>query len=640
MTIDGTQIHVAVAAFDDVSVLLSAMLAAPQACAALAQQDRTGSTPLHIACRLGRVEVARALLAAGAPAGQDAPRDRQGLLPGEVGPERARRLVHHWLEGETNPETGAAATACERSDDAVLADQILKGHLILAAEKSDEPAVRDLLNAADRDGAIDIDATDLEGRTALLAACEAGAPNIVLLLLQHGADPARWASKGPRPIFQLLGLVPARPPFDYHAVVGTGFPRYRVTWQPDYVENIDTQIQSITAMPEYAGKSNEEIRWDDYRMVSSGKKKWTSTVPEPTALPATSTPDAARSALDLDSSRNVNIGHGAFEAPVGSARNVDWRTYAKSLGLALDGLRSRGVKLDGTPDEHGCTVFHYAAVQNAALTIEDILGACKDPRAALSVTDPLGRTPLALACWKGNFAAAAALLPLSDPRAQDFDGNCCLHLTGFGADGGADFVIKVLHRCPKLARMQNLEGETPLHRFAEQQPWLSTSTSCPPAGNSDTFVGWKKYMYTGAIERAAHVLTSASDVAVLDASGRNPIHVAVAAFDNVSVLLSAMLAAPQACAALAQQDRTGSTPLHIACRLGRVEVARALLAAGAPAGQDAPRDRQGLLPGEVGPERARRLVHRWLEGETNPEANDSSILPILSAFEVLAVTHL
>eukprot|EP00741_Cyanophora_paradoxa_P021681 tig00000241_g20927.t1 len=274
--------------------------------------------------------------------------------------------------------------------------------------------------------------------------------------------------------------------------------------------------------------------------------------------------------------------------------------------------------------------------------LSELLAACPEPALALAVPDPLGRTPLFLACRRGCFAAAAAVLPFSDPLAQDLEGNSCLHAGRFGAAGGFALVSDILRRCPAAALLRNAEGETPLHRLASRRPWRTAPA--PPApqgvlGESSDSDGPRPApalaptpaprpeptVECGEMGRAARGLLAASELAAQDAAGRTPIHAAVAAGRRVGVLLAAMLAAPQARAALALQDRTGST---LSTPLGARGAGAGAAGGGGPRGPGAPRDRHGCLPGEVGPERARRLVRRWLEGERAPEGGRARRHPI------------
>eukprot|EP00741_Cyanophora_paradoxa_P020149 tig00000219_g19450.t1 len=283
-----------------------------------------------------------------------------------------------------------------------------------------------------------------------------------------------------------------------------------------------------------------------------------------------------------------------------------------------------------------------AAENKSCLPLKELLDACPDPRAALAVPNSAGRSPLALACGKGryHFEAAVALLPYSDPLAQDRDGNCCLHLVpsddfGYLKDPGRLFslVSAILRRSPEAALLRNAEGQTPLHCFAWQRPWslnpldLAEERDDPirtifasPSGIMFGLLGrqrhkelcdaWEKQRaqiledrrkarearlreYMDKARRASEELVAASDVAAQDAAGRTPIHVAVAAASGpVEPLLAAMLAAPRARAALALRDRGGSTPLDLARRLarGRESVVRALREAGAPEPEPPPGD--------------------------------------------------
>eukprot|EP00741_Cyanophora_paradoxa_P015854 tig00020908_g15305.t1 len=431
--------------------------------------------------------------------------------------------------------------------------------LIAAAERGDERAARALLARPETE----VDAVDAAGRTALLAACAASAPALALLLLERGADPARRPPGGPPPLLALLRPAPPQP----------------------------TAAAPAPFVP--------------FRPLGGGRGE--------------------------ERDREVEEEEGVQRVP---------EERRAALNAALTALWSRGERVDGSTDEHGYTVFHYVAALKAEVPLKEILAACPDPAAALAVPDPLGRTPLALACRRGRHGAAAAFLTLSNPLAQaraagspeplelpgpahltppgsqDLEGNCCLHVGrfGFGSNkGGFPLVSAILRRCPAAARLRNADGETPLHRLAARRPWRQAPPDpapgashgegraipapAPPragaaggmfAPSSGPLFGPPELDWD-AMGRAARDLVAASDLAAQDAAGRTPIHAAVAAGRRVGVLLAAMLAAPQARAALALQDRAGSTPLHTACR--------------------------GLLPGEAGPERSRRLVRRWLAGD-------------------------
>eukprot|EP00741_Cyanophora_paradoxa_P014981 tig00020830_g14454.t1 len=281
--------------------------------------------------------------------------------------------------------------------------------------------------------------------------------------------------------------------------------------------------------------------------------------------------------------------------PPGGARRAAYCAARRGAALhaALTALWSRGERLDGSTDEHGYTVFHYAgAGLETTVPLEEVLAACPDPAAALAVPDPLG----------------APLRTPAPPRAdghpgQDLEENCCLHVGRLGAGEGPALLSALLRRCPRRTGgppRAGPRGFFPAFGFG-------AGGAGPLAGPSSSSVNWTP-------PAAPRPATPRPPPRPALSRRRLQIHAAVAAGRRVGVLLAAMLAAPQARAALALQDRAGSTPLHTACRLGRVEVARALLEAGAPAGPDAPRDRQGLLPGEAGPERARRLVRLWLAG--------------------------
>jgi hypothetical protein len=83
----------------------------------------------------------------------------------------------------------------------------------------------------------------------------------------------------------------------------------------------------------------------------------------------------------------------------------------------------------------------FTAVERKNLReLKRILG--NDPLAARR-TDCWGRTALMLACVEGEESLAEVLLPLSDPRASDRDGETALMLASFGHPACVELLLPV-----------------------------------------------------------------------------------------------------------------------------------------------------------------------------------------------------
>lgn len=212
---------------------------APQA--SLESRDGTASTPLHVACALGRRECAVALLKAGAsPRAEDA----EGLTPLHLAAAAGHAaivddLIAHWapLEAAAGEEEGAAAAhAPPRRRDTRVAARGAMLHIasrgaplhvavasgaaacvarLLCAGASTSsprgPRGATPLHTAARlgdvglcvallDAGCPVDAVDEEGEAALHRACHGGHAPVVALLLHRGASATAASSAGMGPL--------------------------------------------------------------------------------------------------------------------------------------------------------------------------------------------------------------------------------------------------------------------------------------------------------------------------------------------------------------------------------------------------------------------------------------------------------
>jgi len=194
-------------------------------------------------------------------------------------------------------------------------------------------------------------------------------------------------------------------------------------------------------------------------------------------------------------------------------------------------------------------------------------------------------TPLHTACWKAPPTLALMLIRLlpSGSRqvsgmvaARDQDGNTPLHLhvanlermpgsggdaaanDGSGGGGGINTSVleALLRAAPRAVKMQNSEGDTPLHMLVSSPVALPKSWDLPPDS--------REYDAAGAsAERALGLLLNSSggrDSALMkDMTGATPVHVAIASGAHGAVVDRLIDAAPQA---LKVADNRGMLPMH------------------------------------------------------------------------------
>jgi len=201
-----------------------------------------------------------------------------------------------------------------------------------------------------------------------------------------------------------------------------------------------------------------------------------------------------------------------------------------------------------------------------------------DPDEKLSrisaVSNTNGATALHTAVWKAPSGIALImlkLLPRDDAASRhllvkrDRDGNTPLHLLCANMmpyyDSSSKPILDtsvlelVIDIAPRALQLQNKEGDTPLHLFVTSPAVLSYSTITGPPSPD---------LISTVLKALKRILEQKSALTMQDISGATPLHSAIAAGTNESVLNALLEASPVACK---MEDKRGMTPLHYVAAL-------------------------------------------------------------------------
>lgn len=246
-------------------------------------------------------------------------------------------------------------------------------------------------------------------------------------------------------------------------------------------------------------------------------------------------------------------------------------------------------------DSKRSTVLHHAVRLGAPLSVVHAL--ILNAPAALGVEDHAGNRPLMVALQnKASTPVVLALLDAAAMSAADVDehGNTCMHeaivskasIEVIRALVENDVVVRVMNNSPKVIRVKNRDGKTPLRRAIEvgaSPQIVSALLRSDPTVITATDVNGLTALHHAAVYASSadllHVLIEAAPSAagIVDANQRSPLHLCAGDADAVRTLLEA---APAMAVA---QDKFGMVPLHHAVRRGGPMDGLIALAEDAPA---------------------------------------------------------
>ncbi|CAM9172524.1 unnamed protein product, partial [Discosporangium mesarthrocarpum] len=233
----------------------------------------------------------------------------------------------------------------------------------------------------------------------------------------------------------------------------------------------------------------------------------------------------------------------------------------RGQGGAIRALIHAGASLRAK-DELGKTPLHRAAGNNHTVAIHELLSAGADANA----TDNSLRTPLHQAARSGQYEGVQMLLrSFPDSEARDAYGRTPLWEA---VDAAHLDCVALLLRDGANPNMPDYRGMTPLHTAAKNE-----DVPCMSA-----------------------LLCAGADRGAVTMAGATPLHFA-AENKSGAVLLQLLRQAPLGLVGARALD--GTTPLHRACKLGRVECVTVLLKHGA---LESDEDNEGNTPASLVPE--------------------------------------
>ena len=234
-------------------------------------------------------------------------------------------------------------------------------------------------------------------------------------------------------------------------------------------------------------------------------------------------------------------------------------------------------------DEHGNTPLHLAAEEGYTDVIRTLLSNVKDP-SLLNAKNDTGQTPLHLAVLKGHIGSVAALLRAgSDPLVRDNVGKTPID---YAEEKGGDQVTTwLLYAFAKDGSIINAEvikrmcsnPKVELPRHVSSSLGLSELVRLV-GGRESTFATSILHLavLAGNGGLAKRLVEDCANVNERDEFGLTPLHIAayMGDLDLVKVLV-------EHGADVNSRGRGGITPLHLATFNGNVEIVRYLLKAGA-----------------------------------------------------------
>ncbi|KAL7489902.1 hypothetical protein ACHAW6_015639 [Cyclotella cf. meneghiniana] len=520
--------------------------------------NENGRTPLHLASRLGHVEVVDLLLANGADVGAT---DLVGLAPS------MRTPLH---------------LACK------------EGHV---------EVVKTLLaNGAD------IEATTVCGWTSLHLACERGQVEVVKTLLARGADVSRTTHIGRTPLnlAQLNNRESIVTLLASHLdIVNRGrviaIEVIQVPNKEKLSPNTDHDEASIGETALFQAVADRDMKKVFILLANDadvGAMDYDGRTPlhcscqvgQVEVIMALLAKGADVDARDKNESTPLHSACGHVEAVkvlLANGANVGARNY--------DGL---------TPLHHACDIGHIEVVTELLAKGADV-----DAR------DKNEYTPLHEACRSGHVAVVEALLAKGagiDARDKNED----TPLQEACSSGHVEVVKSLLSKGADVGVMNSF-GWTPLHFACEKghvevAKALLANDASVDAKHSTGSTPLHIACRSGHIEVVRALLAKGADVHGTNRDGLTPLHWACR-FGEVDVVRALLSKG----ANVGKRDINEQTPLHCACQEGQVEVVKVLLAKGATIDTS---DSEGKTPLDVAKCRGKEAVVAFLSSYADGNA--------------------
>ena len=459
------------------------------------------------------------------------------------------------------------------------------GKALLAAAKSDTPDTHE--------PSADVNTQDEAGNTPLHRAAQSGKTDLILTLLEGGADALALNSEGQTP----LALANAQNPNSSAAKLLAQTTREKARKRLS-ARGIAQEEYSKALFRAVNEGDTELIRLLPAAGANINAKDADGKTPLRCAAEGGRT-DAVRLLLGIGADVPAALSNGWGELHLAAAggltdrvrelletgADVNARDEAGNTPLyqaASNGhinatrlLLAAGADVNAK-NKDGWTPLHWAALQDRTTALPALLEAGADVNAK---DDGFGRTPLHRAAYWGCTNVVRLLLEAkSDINAKDKDGDTPLHCAVL--EGHADLVPALLEAGADI-NAKNKVGRTPLHRaaswgHADVVRLLLEAKSDINAKDKDGDTSLHGAASKGLTDTVRLLLEAKADVNAKNHDGDTSLHGAALKghIDTVRLLLEAK-------ADVNAKDKAGYTPLHGAALKGHTDVARLLLEAGA-----------------------------------------------------------
>ncbi|MDR1929651.1 MAG: ankyrin repeat domain-containing protein [Treponema sp.] len=453
--------------------------------AAVNIKNNAGSTPLHEAARGGQLETMRKLIAAGADANAQ---DAKGNTPLHlaVPPERHAGVIALLLSNNANPnirdEHGEIPLQVTVSLN--RPPQILEGLL-----ERPRPPARSRSDISNR---------NIDGKTALYQAVEAGRLELIPVLLKYQADIFAADNRGTTPLEKALREKSPSLPLLLTA---------ETVLKNDSAGNTPLHIAVLNG----ADPSVIEMILDRGGPVNVRNKEGN------TALhTAVQLNDEASGVLLIDRGADIFAPNAGGESPL-------YLAFHNPGGVRLWMF---GQKTAALSDGSGNTTLHYAAQWKLARHIP-MLAAQGSPTEAANAS---GETALFMAAQADSPPTIQALADAGARlSARDFLGNSALHsAVRWNAPRAANTLIT----SGLSVNSQNLAGKSPLHeavrlRLSSMETLLIGRGANIEIRDGEGNTPLMEAVMAGFLESEERLIDAGADPAVRNNQGDTPLHIAV-----------------------------------------------------------------------------------------------------------------